>query len=242
MQFHFPRPTHGWQEFAGEVAIIVLGVLIALGLGEIVGSVHDRASEAETRASIRDEVRINLQVMILRNGSEECLQNRLREIDAYLDASERGQRPARLTWIGAPYAPLLSHANFQSAQNTGKFMLLPPAEQRQLASFYVPFDDFNEANTREWYDWAQLRILAKISGPLRPETIDRLREAAQDARAADALIRIDLTQALDRGGTFGKLANLHGDRYQTASVCLPSNMPYEQAAKLAGSSRLPFPG
>ena len=242
MHFHFPRPIHGWREFAGEVAIIVLGVLIALGLGEIAGAAHDRSNEAETRASVRDEVRGNLQTMVLRNRTETCLQNRLGEIDAYLDASERGLKPARLTWIGAPYAPLLSHANFQSAQNTGKFMLLSPAEQGQLAGFYVAFDDFNEANTREWYDWAQLRLLAKVSGPLRPETIDRLRLAAQDARAADALVRIDVTQAIDRGGTFGPLADRPADPYQAASVCLPSNMPYDQAAKLAGSSRLPFPG
>ena len=31
MHFHLPKPLHGWREFAGEVGIIVLGVLIALG-------------------------------------------------------------------------------------------------------------------------------------------------------------------------------------------------------------------
>lgn len=27
MDFHLPKPLHGWREFVGEVAIIVLGVL-----------------------------------------------------------------------------------------------------------------------------------------------------------------------------------------------------------------------
>jgi len=31
MQVHVPKPLHGWREFAGEVGILVLGVLIALG-------------------------------------------------------------------------------------------------------------------------------------------------------------------------------------------------------------------
>ena len=31
MHFHLPRPLHGWREFAGEVAIILLGVVIAKG-------------------------------------------------------------------------------------------------------------------------------------------------------------------------------------------------------------------
>lgn len=30
MHFHLPKPLHGWREFAGEVGIIVIGVLIAL--------------------------------------------------------------------------------------------------------------------------------------------------------------------------------------------------------------------
>jgi hypothetical protein len=31
MHFHLPKPLHGWREFAGEVGIIVVGVLIARG-------------------------------------------------------------------------------------------------------------------------------------------------------------------------------------------------------------------
>jgi type IV secretory pathway VirB2 component (pilin) len=35
MDFHLPKPL-GWREFVGEVGIIVLGVLIALGAGQVV--------------------------------------------------------------------------------------------------------------------------------------------------------------------------------------------------------------
>jgi hypothetical protein len=40
MHFHLPRPLHGWREFIGEVAIIVLGVLIALGAEAAVQSIE----------------------------------------------------------------------------------------------------------------------------------------------------------------------------------------------------------
>ena len=33
MSIHIPKPLHGWREFVGEVGIIVIGVLIALGGG-----------------------------------------------------------------------------------------------------------------------------------------------------------------------------------------------------------------
>ena len=32
MRFAVPTPLHGWRAFWGEVGIIVIGVLIALGL------------------------------------------------------------------------------------------------------------------------------------------------------------------------------------------------------------------
>ena len=36
MHFHLPKPLHGWREFAGEVGIIVFGVLIALAAQALV--------------------------------------------------------------------------------------------------------------------------------------------------------------------------------------------------------------
>ena len=30
MRFQLPQPLHGWRVFAGEVGVIVLGVLLAL--------------------------------------------------------------------------------------------------------------------------------------------------------------------------------------------------------------------
>ena len=42
MHFHLPKPLHGWREFWGEVGIIVIGVLIALGAQQVVESARDR--------------------------------------------------------------------------------------------------------------------------------------------------------------------------------------------------------
>lgn len=54
--FHLPKPLHGWREFVGEVGIIVLGVLIALGAEQAVEKVrvHDQIRRAE--AALRLEL------------------------------------------------------------------------------------------------------------------------------------------------------------------------------------------
>ena len=54
MHVHLPKPLHGWREFAGEVGIIVLGVLIALGFEQLLDSWQwrDKINRAENAMRI----------------------------------------------------------------------------------------------------------------------------------------------------------------------------------------------
>src|SRR5256885_6738114 len=56
MHFHLPKPLHGWRAFVGEVGIIVVGVLIALGAEQIVESIHEREGIAQLRGAFRTEL------------------------------------------------------------------------------------------------------------------------------------------------------------------------------------------
>jgi hypothetical protein len=54
MHLHLPRPLHGWRAFAGEVGIIVLGVLIALSFDQLVDTWQwqDKINRAENSMRI----------------------------------------------------------------------------------------------------------------------------------------------------------------------------------------------
>jgi hypothetical protein len=56
MEVHLPKPLHGWREFVGEVGIIVLGVLIALGAEQIVDSVDMHLKVRRAEAAMRLEL------------------------------------------------------------------------------------------------------------------------------------------------------------------------------------------
>ena len=47
MHIQLPKPLHGWREFAGEVGVIVLGVLIALCAQQML-------SDWQWRSDVRD--------------------------------------------------------------------------------------------------------------------------------------------------------------------------------------------
>jgi hypothetical protein len=56
MRFRLPKPMRGWREFGGEVGIIVLGVLLALGAQQVVEAIHNREAIAQLRSALRAEL------------------------------------------------------------------------------------------------------------------------------------------------------------------------------------------
>jgi hypothetical protein len=56
MHFHLPKPLHGWRELVGEVGIIVIGVLIALGAEQLVEAWHWSKKVEAAKESINFEI------------------------------------------------------------------------------------------------------------------------------------------------------------------------------------------
>jgi hypothetical protein len=56
MDVHKPKPAHGWREFASEILIIVVGVLIALGLDQFVDGLHWRHKVEQAEQNMRVEL------------------------------------------------------------------------------------------------------------------------------------------------------------------------------------------
>src|SRR3954469_17736141 len=81
MHIHLPKPLHGWREFVGEVGIIVIGVLIALGAEQVVEAMHWRSEVEAARQSLYDTVPGNLNAAKWRQQQQPCVDRRLAEID-----------------------------------------------------------------------------------------------------------------------------------------------------------------
>src|SRR3954469_18965914 len=73
-------PPHGWNAVGWELAIVTLGVVIALGAQQIVEAMRDRSTASETRAEITDELNSNLMGLALRQAAEPCIERRLNDL------------------------------------------------------------------------------------------------------------------------------------------------------------------
>lgn len=77
MDIHLPEPLRRWREFTGEIGVIVLGVLIALGAEQWVENWQWQREVAQTRAALADEVSENAANAIERRMVNVCLRARL---------------------------------------------------------------------------------------------------------------------------------------------------------------------
>lgn len=97
-------PRRGWRAFAGEVGVIVLGVLIAVGIGKAVEALDWRDKVASAKVALNQEIGDSGEFNLAeRQRVTPCL---LRQLDrlrtAVLTAGSNGVRvPAYATKIGA---------------------------------------------------------------------------------------------------------------------------------------------
>lgn len=113
MRFRLPKPLHGWREFAGEVGIIVVGVLIALGAQQLVESWQWRGEVRQTDERLRGEVASGLSNAYERFAIDPCLRPRLAELrDELLKTGPE--------WPGsrAKFANDVYHSGFPSVYRT----------------------------------------------------------------------------------------------------------------------------
>jgi hypothetical protein len=231
MHFHLPKPLHGWREFAGEVGIIVLGVLIALGLGQVAQAWNDRSNTRDARDAIRAEIASDLGQLSLRVATEGCITKRLTEIAGYLDAASSGKAADPVTWLGKPQQWNMDTFRWDAASQSGRVSLFPVGEQSAFSNIYGSLKAIEAAQADEQRWWAQLRSL-EGQRHVSANMVDTLRLAASQARYDDYQVRLFYGQALDDARAMGIKPFLDPLNVGPRSVCIPIRTSREEALKI----------
>ncbi|HEX4739116.1 MAG TPA: hypothetical protein VH331_16310 [Allosphingosinicella sp.] len=101
MHLHLPKPLHGWREFVGEVGIIVLGVLIALGAEQVAEKVHERSQIGELQRALRSELADSRARWEDMRAEDSCESKRLDALERWLAAAPATSR------LPAAFSPML---------------------------------------------------------------------------------------------------------------------------------------
>ncbi len=137
MHVHIPKPIHGWRQFFGEVGIIVLGVLIALGAEQVVEAVHWEHKVAAIRASLTGELSNDRARWEWDVGSTACAVRQIDAVDRWTRLGDTGQPAPDASAITVNALFLWMHsASWNLATASGSFDHFPIDEQLSYASLY----------------------------------------------------------------------------------------------------------
>ena len=142
MHFRLPKPLHGWRAFAGEVGIIVLGVLIALGAEQVVQGIHERSEMRQLRDALRGELADDRARWELIRAQDTCTAVRLNALEQWLASA-----PADAKLVTNPYRVILLNMHSSAwdlAKTSPASAHIPLKERLTYASLYGAIDNWRE--------------------------------------------------------------------------------------------------
>jgi hypothetical protein len=231
MHFHLPKPLHGWREFAGEVGIIVLGVLIALGAESVVERTHQRAElhEAEDAmvAELRDD---NLPQAYTRAAIYNCYADQLDRIEQALASGDR----ARFVALAPTYRPVVRTWDDEAWKAALASQVLVQSGSKRMVGWstaYVMIPVLSESANAEQDELPELWAKPAGQAPLTLEQQDRLLRVVsrlrRDNRSMTGASLVLLRFASDVGMrlTEAQKATLLADAKKTFGSCVREPSP-----------------
>lgn len=155
MDLQHLKPLRGWRAFAGELGVIVLGVLIALAAEQFVRTLNQRSEMRELRTAIDNEIAAGLGDWDARAAQDACVAARLDELTRWLQGWREG-RPEKLS--GPIAAPLSGPAGTSvwESRDPAVMTQMPLRVKLAYASIYDQFANNEVQRLDERMTWLAL--------------------------------------------------------------------------------------
>ena len=231
MHLHLPKPVHGWRAFAGEVGIIVIAILLALGAEQLVESSHWKHQAEKGQQAIDLELSHAAGVFEERLLVQPCLDRRLKEVDARLRDARRTGRIDDIGEVGRPPSRPIENEAWSTAVSSGLLQHFSQTDRNTLSILASQIASYDQDIGEEQRAWATLRMIERSPGPMSDgilseasATVARLQfqtwmnglVAGQMLDQIKAIkVSVSYYSIFDREGTRAALVKLTGER----SVC-----------------------
>ena len=236
MHFHVPKALHNWRELAREIAIIVVGVLIALFFEQLVERWQWQRKIAAAENSMRFELLWDDGPQLYqRLAMHTCVVGRLDAIRAAVEA-RRPRREIRAL-IDSYWLPSLTYDSVahQEAIASDVASHMSHDEIDPFTAVYDSMPRLDRTSELESEAMAQLRVLKRTGDALSPSEEDKVLSAVETLRGEDrtmsaparwAMAELDKVGPLDAGRTHDFMADArahYGACVKDRAVALPPN-------------------
>ena len=202
MHFNLPKPQHGWRKFVGEVGVIVIGVLIALGADQFADALNWRRAMAEFRKATNEEIATNLYSYQFRVRQSPCISRRIAELEEWRDrALNHGGSAEQMSGeISRPSLYTIRQATWDSRGDVVAHMSLE--ERLNYAEAYGVISHNHQQMIEEREAWRNLAAFNGLRMLDHPSAM-RLNELLFQVKNIDASVRGNWQQALDFSARLG---------------------------------------
>ena len=233
MHFHLPKPIHGWREFLGEVGIIVVGVLIALGFEAIVDDRNWSAKVSEARTQLRREVALNLALLDDRISQQTCVTKRIEELAVIITKGSQSGRLGPLGAIEGPGGYTFPVSVWESQMAAQTIAHFPATETAAISRAYRFIGSARDYSKAEHEAWMTLSTIAGPGRPLDSASASRLIEALEVARRSNSAMashKASIEGVLVKGGLGSDFPQLDPNNPPvlpkgTPEICNPIGSP-----------------
>lgn len=164
------------RKFVREVGSIVLGVLIALGIGEMADKARWYARAAKSTRAMNVELARAAGVLDERVLAQPCLDRRIEELDRIVRAALASGSLPDIGEIGGPPLRPVQTAAWDDAVGSGTLLHINDRKRSQLSLDYPLLGGYPQMVGQEAQLWATLHIIEAVPGRVSD---DLLVEAAK---------------------------------------------------------------
>ena len=201
MHVHLPKPLHGWRAFAGDVGIIVIGVLIALGAQQVVETINGNSQVREFRGAVDDELAYDLGSYKQRLLLTPCVQARLVELD-HVIASDRAGHPIRMHGLSNWPVSFSLRTSVWTGRTGDVEARMPLQTRLAYAKIYDDLANYDVHRVDERNAWMELGEFDDAQ-ELSNSDLMRLRGLVSKLRWVDSIILENWPEEAERGKALG---------------------------------------
>jgi hypothetical protein len=196
MEVHKPRPIHNWRDLAIEVAVIVVGIVIALSAEQFIQGLEWRHKLSRSEEQMRLEMtKDDGPQFVQRLAASECIDQGLAGIRAGI---ERGDsRAAVIDAINKLEIPRHTYQGdaYHAAAASGVLAKLEPERLDKWNYIYAPIPVLDRIAEREFFDAANLHVIRNAGGALSESEQLKISEAVENLRRDNIAMVREATQA-----------------------------------------------
>jgi len=187
--------ANGWRSFFADIAVVVIGVILALLAQELAQSMQWRKDVAGQRNALRAMAEDNLKVIAFRRFQEPCVQRRLTELQTMFRLHHENEDIPLRGPIGLPYKWGSDRSAWNIALSDASLSHMPLGERRRFGNAVDVYDNIDALMKDEYSVWLRLQPLD------HPELLEAhdwalLRQAFGEASALHARINAVVDEAL----------------------------------------------